>query len=179
MDFFGVKYHIYRYDYAQNKVYAALILNAPSSAGFIIPIEGRPNEFAAGFVDRTVKRIIWNGKAETAQISGIIFGVEQNPYYKDNLWHIGTIDPAGRFWGGTMRKFLCTRSIAPDGAVYSYDRHFGVTKQLDYVELSNGIAHSLRQRKMFHINACEFVLKAYDWNFFTGEISKSLGRKLV
>ncbi len=119
-----------------------------------------------------MKRISWDGKSEKAYVVGILFKVEQNQYYKDNIWHIGRTDPFGRFYGGTMRKLLCTRSIAPDGAVYSYGRGFGVTKQIDSVELSNGIAHSLRMGRMFHINACEFVVKSYEWNKATGEISK-------
>lgn len=170
VDFFGVDFHICRYDYRESTIYTALIENAPPNAGFIIPIEGRPNEFAVGFSDRTVKRISWNGKSKKAFILGKLFEVEQDPYYKDNIWHVGKTDPLNRFVGGTMRKELCTRSTAPDGSVYSYDQS-KVTKRIEYVELSNGIAHSLRRRKMYHINACEFVVKAYDWNIMTGQIS--------
>lgn len=170
VDFFGVEFHICRFDHRERTVYTALIENAPSNAGFIIPIEGCKNEFAVGFSDRTVKRIRWNGISKRATILGTLFEVEQDPYYKDNIWHCAKTDPFKRFMGGTMRTALCTRSVVPDGSVYSY-ADGKVTKQIESVELSNGFAFSVRRRKMFHINACEFVVKAYDWNILTGKIS--------
>lgn len=171
VDFFGVKFHIYRFDHSKSKVYAAFIESGPPNAAFIIPIEGCLNEFAVGFSDRTVKRILWNGKSTKASIIETLFKVEQDPYYKGNIWHIAGTDPFGRFYGGTMRTQLCTRSIAPDGSFYSYSQNNGVTKQLYDIELSNGFAHSFRRKEMYYIDACKFVVKAYEWNILTGKIS--------
>lgn len=176
VDFFGVEFQIYRFDYSKGRVYAALIINAPSNAAFIIPIEGRRNEFAVGFSDRTVKRIIWDGISERATIREILFQVEQNPYYEKNIWHVAKTDPFGRFNGGTMRTALCTRSIDPYGSVYSYTRRSGVTLLIPNVQVSNGLAYSLSRKKMFHIDACEFAVRVYDWNILTGKVSN--GRKL-
>lgn len=176
VDFFGVQFQIYRFDYFKGKVYAALINKAPSNAAFIIPIEGCRHEFAVGFSDRTVKRIFWDGISERAMMRETLFQVEQDPYYKENIWHVAKTDPFGRFNGGTMRTQLCTRSIAAYGSVYSYTRRSGVTKLVDRVQVSNGLAYSLRRKKMFHIDACEFAVRVYDWNILTGKISN--GKKL-
>lgn len=170
VDFFGVEFDILRYDYGEGKVYTAKIENSPTNAAFIIPIEGFLNEFAVGFADRTVKTISWNGKSKTARIVRVIFKVEQEERYKGNIWHVAKTNPFGQLCGGTMRTKLCTFSAPPSGSFYCYRRD-GVKKLFDDVELSNGVAWSVRKRKMYHINACEFAVKSFDWNILTGEIS--------
>lgn len=170
VDFFGVDYDILRYDYGEGKIYAAKIENAPPNAAFIIPIEGCINEFAIGFSDRTVKKVYWNGKSVVAHIIETLFRVEQNPYYDENIWHVAKVDPYGRFYGGTMRKQLCTLSTAPKGSFYRYTQR-KLKKLFGDVGISNGITWSKRLEKMFYIDACQFAINSYDYNIATGEIS--------
>lgn len=117
-----------------------------------------------------MKVVSWNGKSNKARIVKIIFKVEQEARYKGNIWHVGRTDPLGRLCGGTMRTQLCTFSAPPSGSFYCFTRN-GVQKLFDDVELSNGVTWSVRKRKMYHINACEFAVKSFDWNILTGKIS--------
>lgn len=176
-DFFGIEYNIYRYDYQKREVYRAKIFPEQENAAFIILIEGSVDEFAIGFRDRSVKRVYWDGESDIAVVMETLFDVEQSSYYEGNLWHVAKVDPEHRFYGGTMRSQLCTPSSSSNGSFYRYTDSRGVRKLFGGIGISNGIEWSVKKGKLFHIDACDFAIKSYDWNRISGNLGKLIDIK--
>lgn len=172
VDFYGRNYSILRFDYNKQKIYTAEILPGRMNAAFIMPIEDTLNEFAVGFPDRTVKRVYWNGVSKSAHIIGKIFQVEQNHLYKENRWRLANVDQFGRFYGGTIRLDLCTFSSAVNASFYLFDAVNGVEKLFGGVKISNGVAFSLKKRKMYYVEGCKATVDSFDWDITTGKLSK-------
>lgn len=172
VDFYGPNYSLLRFDYDTQKIYTAEILPDRMNAAFIIPIEDTLNEFAVGFPDRTVKRVYWNGISKYAHVIGKIFQVEQNSLYEENQWRLATIDPFGRFYGGTIRLKLCTFTSAANASFYRFDTVNGVQKLFGDVKMSNGVAFSLKKRKMYYAEGCKATVDSFDWDIPTGRLSK-------
>lgn len=197
MDFFGEKYNLLRYDYREDKVYAAKIYPNYESAAFAIPIKGSPGYYAVGFKDRVVRMVKWDGKSKIARCVKNLFAVDQSSNFKDNLWHLAKADPYGRFYGGTMRyvrklttqayeKYcnlilqynfndirigLCSLNTQPYGKFYRYKENRGYIPVFNE-QVGNGIEWSVKNKQMYHSDACNFALKSFNWNPSDGNISK-------
>ena len=78
----------------------------------------------------------------------------------------GKCDPAGRFWAGTMAD-----DQAPGaGALYRLDPDASVTRVLDGVTVSNGLAWSLDGRTLHYIDTPTQRIDAFAYGPSTGEI---------
>ena len=84
----------------------------------------------------------------------------------------GKCDPAGRFWAGTMAY----DEAAGAACLYRLDRDGGVTRVLDGVTISNGLAWSGDGRTMFYIDTPTRAIAAFEFAPATGEIG---GRRTV
>jgi sugar lactone lactonase YvrE len=77
----------------------------------------------------------------------------------------GAVDPAGRFWAGTMTHTGATSSLYrldPDGAVHTMEKGLAI---------SNGIGWSLDGRTMYLTDSPRYVIYAYDFDLQSGSIS--------
>lgn len=84
-----------------------------------------------------------------------------------NRFNDGKCDPAGRFWAGTMAI-----SEEPDqGNVYVLDRDFKVSKQIEKVSISNGLAWSLDHQTFYYIDSPSLEVVSYAYDILTGQIS--------
>ncbi|XP_026070081.1 regucalcin [Carassius auratus] len=81
----------------------------------------------------------------------------------------GKVDPAGRFFAGTMG--LDIKPDVTDGALYSLLPDHSVVKQLDKVHLSNGLEWSLDHRIFYYIDSLAFMVEAFDYDIQTGGLS--------
>jgi sugar lactone lactonase YvrE len=84
----------------------------------------------------------------------------------NNRFNEGKCDPAGRFWAGTM-------SLTEDsgaGAVYVVDRHLSITKKIEDVTISNGMAWSANYKTFYYIDTPTWQVVAYDYNNETAHI---------
>lgn len=79
----------------------------------------------------------------------------------------GKCDSAGRFWAGTMA--LDMRPGA--GSLYRLEPDLQVSRQLDGLGISNGLAWSLDDRTMYFIDSLEHGIDAFDYDAEMGEIS--------
>ena len=84
-----------------------------------------------------------------------------------NRFNDGKCDPAGRFWAGTMPYDL----IEGGGALYALDGDGTVSKKMDGVTISNGLAWSTDQRTMYYIDTIPRRVYAFDFDVDTGQIS--------
>lgn len=83
----------------------------------------------------------------------------------DNRFNDGKFDPAGRFWAGTMR-IDCQDS--QEGALYRVGKDRTITKVLDGISLSNGLAWL--GDKMFYVDTPTKRVDVFDFDVGSGEI---------
>jgi len=86
----------------------------------------------------------------------------------NNRFNDGKCDPAGRFLAGTMNMDEKT----PSGALYSFDGAH-VSRLLDNVRISNGLAWSPDYRILYHIDTPTREVNAFDYDLATGKIANS------
>ncbi|MBI5945418.1 MAG: SMP-30/gluconolactonase/LRE family protein [Chloroflexi bacterium] len=83
-----------------------------------------------------------------------------------NRFNDGKCDPAGRFLAGTMDM---TEKDA-SGALYSFDGG-QVTRLLDCIRISNGLAWSVDHKTFFYIDTPTREVKAFDYDIANGQIA--------
>jgi len=82
----------------------------------------------------------------------------------DSRLNDGRVDPAGRFWVGSMREAL----DEPVGALYRVDPDGNVLKHADGIVCSNGLAWSPDGRTMYHADSRLGTVWRYDYDVATG-----------
>ena len=78
----------------------------------------------------------------------------------------GKCDPAGRFWAGSMAIDESGRQ----GALYCLDTSGAVSRKVEPVAISNGIAWSLDRRTLYYIDTPTSAVAAFDYDADTGAI---------
>jgi hypothetical protein len=84
-----------------------------------------------------------------------------------NRYNDGQCDPAGRFWVGSMSL----QEEPGAGSLYMIDHDRSITRQLEGVTISNGLAWSNDHRTMYYIDTPTFEVAAFDYDIATGGIS--------
>ena len=87
-----------------------------------------------------------------------------------NRFNDGKCDPAGRFWAGTMLNGA-SESDPPHGSLYSLDAGHQVTRRLENVRISNGLAWSLDKRTLYFVDSPDRQVDAFDYDEPSGAIS--------
>lgn len=84
-----------------------------------------------------------------------------------NRFNDGKCDPAGRFWAGTMS--LTGESF--QGALYRLDEDWNVSRMVESVSCSNGLAWSPDGGTFYYIDTPTREVAAFDYEAATGAIS--------
>ena len=85
----------------------------------------------------------------------------------NNRFNDGKCDPEGRFWAGTM-----SFSEEPGaGSVYALESDLSVTKKIEGVTISNGMAWSIDHQTFYYIDSPAFEVVSYHYNKRTGHIT--------
>jgi sugar lactone lactonase YvrE len=84
-----------------------------------------------------------------------------------NRFNDGKCDPAGRFWAGTMPF----NEKEPVGNVYMLDTDLSVTRKIEGVTISNGLAWTADNKIFYYIDTPTRLVVAYDYNVATGSIT--------
>ncbi len=85
----------------------------------------------------------------------------------DSRFNDGKCDPAGRFWAGTMSLSRTTGTAA----LYCLDEKGAVSRRVEGVTVSNGLAWDLKRSLMFYIDTPTKCVVAFSYNMENGEIS--------
>ena len=109
-----------------------------------------------------------NGFAFINKISGEIKMIaDPESHLPNNRFNEGKCDPAGRFWAGTM-----SLSEEPNaGSVYVVEKDLSITKRIESVTISNGMAWSINHKTFYFIDTPTFEVVAYDFNKHSGNIN--------
>ncbi|KPU79866.1 uncharacterized protein Dana_GF18129, isoform C [Drosophila ananassae] len=159
---------INRYDFKQNKIYKAKI-EGEQWATFILPIEGKPQEFAVGCTRRVVV-VKWDSCSPVAKVVCTLFEVQPND--KDNRLNDAKCDPEGRFFGGTMFDGEGDIFTQWKGQLYSWQSGGPVNVVRDQVGISNGLTWDAKAKKFYYIDTNNFEVVGYDYDQATGAVCK-------
>lgn len=136
----------------------------------VIPVEGQVDKFVAS-ISHDIVIVIWDGvssKPSSIEVIATLEGKEENLKIND-----GKVDPAGRLWTGTMgpRKAEGTHEFVMEKAsLYRLNKNRTVSKQLEKVNMSNGLAWSLNNKTMYYIDTLKLKVFSYDYDIDTGNI---------
>jgi sugar lactone lactonase YvrE len=86
---------------------------------------------------------------------------------KDMRANDGDVDPAGRFWIGTM----CDDEAPDLAALYRYDPDRTLTPVLEPVSLSNGLGWAVGEQRMYYVDSPTKRIDVLDYDAATGEIA--------
>ncbi|MEP6748560.1 MAG: SMP-30/gluconolactonase/LRE family protein [Bacteroidota bacterium] len=106
-----------------------------------------------GFIDRSNHQVTMIGDPE-ADLPG-------------NRFNEGKCAPEGRFWAGT----LALRETTGAGNVYCLQPDLSVSKKIEGVTVSNGIAWSIDKRVFYYIDTPTLEIAAYDYDTVNGSIA--------
>ncbi|MGN8644922.1 SMP-30/gluconolactonase/LRE family protein [Gracilibacillus sp. HCP3S3_G5_1] len=85
----------------------------------------------------------------------------------ENRFNDGKVDPAGRFWAGTMQK----KGNDPVGSLYCLDDALEVEKKLSELRTSNGMAWDMKVKKMYFIDTPTRNIYVFDYDVENGSIT--------
>ncbi|KRG15330.1 SMP-30/gluconolactonase/LRE family protein [Lederbergia galactosidilytica] len=85
----------------------------------------------------------------------------------NNRFNDGKCDPSGRFWAGTMAM----DGKLGQGNLYRLDPNKKITKMLDNVSISNGLAWSPDKKKMYFIDTPTKEITTFEYDDENGDIS--------
>jgi sugar lactone lactonase YvrE len=81
----------------------------------------------------------------------------------------GKIDPAGRFWVGSMVED--TNVATTRGSLYCLDFNTGLLQRISGISISNGLCWSPDGSVMYHADSAEHRIDAYDFDPVSGTVS--------
>lgn len=133
---------------------------------------------------RTTKLDQYVGCVAPRKNGGLVMGLKHGFYFYDwkqdqlekihdpeshlteNRFNDGKCDPTGRFWAGTTDA----TGEDGDGALYLLDKDLTVSKKIENVGTSNGIAWSPDHRFMYFIDTPTKQVVRYDFDITKGTI---------
>lgn len=146
---------------------AVLPIRAPS---FLLKLTKYSNQFLIS--DHLSLSVVeWDGSGVVARKVRNTFSVETDPRFAANNWNVAKASKKGMFLGGTFRGSLCGNSSAANAGLYSYNKCNGVQK-IDIPDLksSSGIAWNANGDVVYHVAACQRVIRAFDYDLKTGKL---------
>jgi sugar lactone lactonase YvrE len=108
-----------------------------------------------------------NGFGKVQRDSGDLKMIaDPESHLSGNRFNDGKCDPAGRFWAGTM-----SHTDEPEkGSLYVLDNDLKVSRKIENVSISNGLAWSRDHKTFYYIDTPTFSVAAYDYEQKTGNI---------
>ncbi|XP_044258190.1 regucalcin-like [Tribolium madens] len=160
VDIFGKL--IVKYTPATKKV--AKVTVAPKTASFVIPVQGKKDQFVISLNNELVI-ISWDGGSDK-------IGIVENLATIDNNFNDAKCDPKGRLWAGSQtldeNDFMKSE---PLGHLYSLDSNKQFKKCLDKIRIANGLAFNEKLKKMYYIDSLIGTIDQFDFDVNTGKIS--------
>lgn len=158
-----------RYDSNRNEIFKAKIKDNQLPVSFIIPIDGRKDEFVVS-TGLKVCVIRWNGKSEEASIMETLTQVDHDR--PENRCNDAKVDPSGvLLYFGTMgddTKY--DLSVKRVGSLYRFSEKMGTKFVKGDIGISNGMAWDVKRRKFFYIDSMARDIKQFKYEPVYGEI---------
>ncbi|WP_312094926.1 SMP-30/gluconolactonase/LRE family protein [Niallia sp.] len=156
VDIEGKKVHMYNQISGKHK---KIQLDREISA--IIPCKTKDTEFIV-----TLDNGFHFLNIETGQLE-FIADPEQN--IEHNRFNDGKCDASGRLWAGTM----CRDGKTKDAALYCLDKDGKLTKKINQLRISNGMAWTSNNHYLYHIDTPSQKVTRYEYDIETGDLGKA------
>lgn len=152
--------HIHRFDPADNNVST---IDVGRTIGVAIP------RSRGGFVVSTADGLMAVGEGETE--ASLLVPIERE--LPGNRMNDGKCDSRGRLWCGTFS----TRFERGAGSLYRIDADLSLSRVVEQVRVSNGIAWSPDDRLLYFNDTLSRGMDVFDYNIEDGSVSN--GRRFV
>ncbi|XP_043853776.1 regucalcin isoform X2 [Dromiciops gliroides] len=91
---------------------------------------------------------------------------------KNNRFNDGKVDPAGRYFAGTMAEEIAPAVLERhQGSLYALFPNGTVKKYFDNVDISNGLDWSMDHKIFYYIDSLSYSVDAFDYDLQTGKIA--------
>ncbi len=167
VDIEGPDSTLLRYDYAEDKTYAATVVNEPILT-FILPVANTTGQFLVGTTNQAIV-IQWDGKSTTGQFVRRVFEISTDLAYAPNRFNGAKADPVGNFVGGTQFANDCLNH-STTAYLYHYDLKNGLTIIRSSLFISNGLTWSKSSNKFYYIDSCVPEINEFDYDIETGSL---------
>lgn len=173
---------IFRYSFLDGVFYSAFI-EGVTSPSFILPLRKKCKKckecdksknankyndqyFAVGTGDVLIVK--WNGMSTKATVVKTAFTDGRNRAL--SRFDTATPDRRGRFFGGTLEPEFCNATVIQ--SFYRYTDDGGLVELISGLKSSTGTVFDEERRTMYHLDSCQLLITAYDWDPETGDICK-------
>jgi len=102
----------------------------------------------------------------TPETGRLVWLVDIEPGITANRCNDGASDSKGRLWAGTMHR----QHQHEAGSLYCIDEHLTVTKKVAKVSISNGLAWSLNNKRLYYIDSPTQKVQCYLFEEETADI---------
>lgn len=161
---------IFRYNTKNGEIYKAKIKDNDEPLGFIVPIEGRNDEFVVG-AGRYATVIRWDGRSGFSTVVRVLGEVDK--YKSANRINDGKCDPHGRLFFGTMGDETTDLKTNPTASFYRFSIEDGPQNLKDSIGISNGLTWNEGLGKFYYIDSITQDIKVFDYDSSTGNISEN------
>jgi len=145
------------------KTQESQIIHIGGLTSVVVPVSNKREEFIISQSNKLFK-LNWNTKEKQllAEVEKSIAG---------NRFNDGKCDSKGRLWIGTMGSETDPGVVDPDkGSLYLVDSSFNVEREVENVSLSNRIAWSPDNTKMYFIDSTKRLIYSFDFEINTGNV---------
>lgn len=129
--------------------------------GAVVPVPESPRAFYAAQQGGIHQLLIDGADCSLTLI------VDPEPHLPNNRFNDGKLDSRGRLWAGTMSISLDPKQ----GALYKLEDRKSITKAVDAVTLSNGLAWSPDDTAFYYIDTTTRRIDIFDFDAAAGSIS--------
>lgn len=171
VDIEGPDTTLLRYDYAEDKTYAATIVNEPILT-FILPVANTNDQFLVGTKNQAIV-IQWDGKSANGVFVRTVFEISTDLAYAPNRFNGAKADPVGNFVGGTQFANDCLNH-STTAYLYHYDPMEGLTTIRSNIFISNGLTWNEKTNKFYYIDSCVPEVNEFDYDVETGSLCMDL-----
>lgn len=167
VDIEGPDSTLLRYDYCEDKTYAATVDNEPILT-FILPVANTNDQFLVGTKNQAIV-IQWDGKSVKGEFCRTVFEISTDPAYAPNRFNGAKADPVGNFVGGTQFANDCLNH-STTAYLYHYSLKTGLTIIHRNLFISNGLTWSEKTKKFYYIDSCVPEVNEFDYDVETGSL---------
>lgn len=154
---------LYRYSFAEDKVYKTEIVGNEIFPDLFVPIAGRLNRFIVG-LHNAATIINWDGVSPTATRLGVLFAVTPNTSINGMM-----VSPKNDIYTGNYDTFRACAAPAKQ-SVFGYLRCKQLKTFAYDIGASVGMVLIEATNTVYHIDSCTKLLISFKWNPSNGEL---------
>ncbi|KAJ3633357.1 hypothetical protein MTP99_010311 [Tenebrio molitor] len=143
---------------------------SPSQTSFIVPIEGKKNQFITSLDDQ-LAIVSWDGESDKASVVEKLCVASCSDKSSNGKFNDAKCDSLGRLWAGVHILEPDFFKTKPLGFLYTFDHKRQLKSQVDSIKLSNGLAFNDKTKKMFYIDSLKGTVDQFDFDITTGSVS--------